>query len=87
MEISHAASCYKKNQLPSLTSSSLVLFGNVTIKQGTGPPTTICANEYNVLFPRNKEVKVGMERLVYDKNNQPKRATFKYYQEGQFFLV
>ena len=27
-----------------------------------------------------------MERSVYNTNNQPKRATFKYEQEGQFCL-
>ena len=27
-----------------------------------------------------------MERGVYDTNNQPKRASFKYEQEGQFCL-
>ena len=27
-----------------------------------------------------------MERGVYDTNNQPKRASFKYEQEGRFFL-
>ena len=27
-----------------------------------------------------------MERDVYNTNNQPKRATFKYEQEGQFYL-
>ena len=27
-----------------------------------------------------------MERGVYDMNNQPKRATFKYEQEGRFCL-
>ena len=27
-----------------------------------------------------------MERGVYDTNNQPKRAIFKYEQEGQFCL-
>ena len=27
-----------------------------------------------------------MERGVYDTNNQPNRASFKYEQEGRFFL-
>ena len=27
-----------------------------------------------------------MERCFYNTNNQPKRATFKYEQEGRFFL-
>ena len=28
-----------------------------------------------------------MERGVYDTNNQPKRASFKYEQEGRFYIV
>ena len=37
-------------------------------------------------IPRYEEGKVDVERGVYDTNNQPKRATFKYEQEGQFCL-
>ena len=33
-----------------------------------------------------KEGKVDVERGVYDTNNQPKRASFKYEQEGRFCL-
>ena len=29
---------------------------------------------------------MDVERGVYDTNNQPKRATFKYEQEGRFFI-
>ena len=43
-------------------------------------------DECNVLFPRNEEGKVDMKRGVYEMKNQPKKATFKYEQEGQFFL-
>ena len=43
-------------------------------------------NECNVFFPINEEGKVDVKRGVYDTNNQPKRATFKYEQEGQFCL-
>ena len=32
-----------------------------------------------------KKGKVYVERGVYDTNNQPKKATFKYEQEGRFF--
>ena len=31
-------------------------------------------------------MKVDTERGVYDTNNQPKKATFKYEKEGQFCL-
>ena len=86
MEIRHLPSCYDKNQLPSFTSTHLVLFDRVHIKEVSGPPTTSWVNEYKVLFPRDEEDKVDVERGVYDTNNQPKRATFKYGQEGRFFL-
>ena len=36
--------------------------------------------------PRYEEVKVDVERGVYDTKNQLKRATFKYEQEGRFCL-
>ena len=38
------------------------------------------------MFPRNDEGEVDVERCVYNTNNQPKRATFKYDQEGRFCL-
>ena len=38
------------------------------------------------MFPRNEEGEVDVERGVYIKNNQPKRSTFKYEQEGRFCL-
>ena len=38
------------------------------------------------MFPRNEDGEVDVERGVYNKNNQPKRATFKYEQEGRFCL-
>ena len=43
-------------------------------------------NVCNVLFPINEEGKVDIKRGVYETNNQPKRATFKYEQEGRFCL-
>ena len=43
-------------------------------------------NECNVLIPRNEEGRVDVKRGVYETNNQPKIATFKYEQEGQFCL-
>ena len=82
MEIRHVPTCYEKNQLPSLTSTQLVFFDKVHAKQVCGPPSTSRSNERNVLFPRNEEGKVDVERGVYETNNQPKRATIKYDQEG-----
>ena len=38
------------------------------------------------MFPRNEEGEVDMERYVYNTNNQPKKATFKYEQEWWFCL-
>ena len=82
VEIRPVPSCYDKNQLPSWTSTQLVLFDEVHVKQVSGPPTTIPINYYYILFPRNEERKVDMGRGVYETNNQPKKATFKYEKEG-----
>ena len=87
MEIRHVPSCYNKNQLPSLTSTQLVLFDKVRVKQVSGQPTTSRVNDYNVLFPRNEEGEVDGKRCVYETNNQPKKASIKYEQEGLFCLV
>ena len=84
--IRHVPSCYDKSQLPSLPSTQLVFFDEVHVKQVCGPPSTIRSNECNNLFPRNEEGKVDVEKGVYDAKNQPKRATFKYEQEGQFCI-
>ena len=86
VEIRHVPSCYDKYQLPSLISTQLVLFDEFHVKQVCGPPSTSRSNECNILFPRNEEGKVDVERDVYDTKNQPKRATFKYKQEGQFCI-
>ena len=86
MEIRHVPSCYEKNHLPSLTSTELVFFEEVHVKQVSGPPTTSRVNECNVLFPRNEERKVDVKIGVYETNNQRKKATFKYEQEGLFCL-
>ena len=79
-------SCYDKSQLPSLTSTQLVLFDEVHVKQLCGPASTSLSNEFNIVFPRNKEGEVDVERCVYNTNNQPKRATFKYEHEVLFCL-
>ena len=86
VEIRHVPSCYNKTHRPSLTSTQLVFFDEVHVKQVCGPPATSHSNECNIFFPRNEEGEVGVERDVYNTNNQPKRATFKYKQEGRFCL-
>ena len=87
MEIRHVPSCYDKSQLPILTSTELLFFDNVHAKQVCGPPSTSLPNQRNILFPRNEEGEVEVEIGVYNTNNQPKKATFKYEQEGRFCLV
>ena len=77
MEISHVPSCYDKNQLPSLTSTQVVFFEMVHVKQVSGPPTTSRLNHYNFLFPRNEEGRLDVGRGFYEMNNQPKKETFK----------
>ena len=86
MERRHEPSYYQKKQLPLLTSNQLVFFNEVHVKQVSGPPTTIRVKYYNVFSPMNEEGKVDVGRGVYETNNQPKKATFKYYQEGKFCL-
>ena len=86
MEIRHVPSCYDKYQLPSLKSTQIVFFDDIHFKQVCGPPSTSRSNEYNILSPRNEEGEVDVDRGVYDTNNQPKRASFKYKKEVQFCL-
>ena len=85
-KIIHVPYCYNKNQIPLLTSTQLIFFDKVHVKQVCGPPTTIRVNGCNVLFPRDEEGKVDVKRGVYETNNQLKKATFKYEQEGRFCL-
>ena len=69
-----------------MTSTQLVLFEEVHVKQVIGPPTISWVNDYNVLLPRNEKRKVDVGRGVYETDNQPMKATFKYRQEGRFCL-
>ena len=69
-----------------MTSTQLVLFDDVNVKQVCGPPTTSPVNECTILSPRNEEGKVDVKRGVYQTNNQPKKETFKNEQEGRFCL-
>ena len=65
-----------------MKSTQILFFDEVHVKQVCGPPSTSRSNECNIVFPRNKEGKVDVERGVYDTNNKPKRETFKYKQVG-----
>ena len=71
--ISHVPFCYEKTYLPSLTSTQLLFFEKINIKQVSGSCTTSQNNEYNVSFTRYEEGKVYVEIGVYDTINQPKR--------------
>ena len=43
-------------------------------------------NEDTTRFPRDEEGNIDVKNIEYDTNNQPKKATFKYEQEGRFCL-
>ena len=51
-----------------------------------GPPVKSKVNEHNIFFPRDEEGDVDVKNGQYGTNNQPKKATFKYEQEGSFCL-
>ena len=86
VEIRHETSWYEKHQLPSLTSTQLVFFNEVHIQQVSVPPVRIKLNEHNIHFPRDEEVNIDIKTGKYDTNNQPKKVTFKYEQEGTFCI-
>ena len=43
-------------------------------------------NKHNIRSPRDEEGNVDVKNGEYGTNNQPKNSTFKYEQEGMFFL-
>ena len=47
---------------------------------------TIKVNEHNIWFPRYEEGNIDVKTGKYDTNHQPKKATFKYEQEGRLCL-
>ena len=87
MEIRHETSWYEKEKLPSLTSTQLVLFDKFHIKQVSGTPVTSKLNEHSIRFPRYEEGDIDVKNGKYNMGNQSKKATFKYEQEGRFYLV
>ena len=56
------------------------------MQQVSGPPTIIKLNEHKIWFTRYEEGNIDVKSGKYDTNNQPKKATFKYEQEGGFCL-
>ena len=86
VEIRHEPSWYKKEQLLSLTSTQLVFFDEVHIQQVSGLPMTRKLNKHNIRFPRDEEGNIDVRNGEYDTNNQPKKSTFEYEQEGGFCL-
>ena len=43
-------------------------------------------NKNNIRFPRYEEGNIDVETGKYDTDSQPKKANFKYEQEGIFYL-
>ena len=86
VEIRHEPSWYDKEQLPYLTSTQLILFDEVHIKQVSGPPMTRKFNEHKIRFPRDEEGNIDVKTGKYDTNNQPKKADFKYKQESRLCI-
>ena len=69
-----------------MTSTQIVLFDEVHIQQVSGPPATSNLNEINIRYPRDEEGNIDVKKGKYDTKYQPKKATFKYEQEGRFCL-
>ena len=86
VKIRHEPSWYDKEQLPSLTSTQIFFFDEIHVQQVCGPPVTSKVNEHNIRFPRDEEGNVYVKNGQYGTNKQPKKATFKYEQEGSFCL-
>ena len=61
-------------------------YGEVHFQQVSGPPVTSKLDEDNVRLPRDEEGNIDVKNGKYETNNQPKKATFKYEQEGRFCL-
>ena len=61
VEIRHEPSWYDKEQLPSLTSTQLVFFGEIQVQNICGPLVTNKVNEHNIRFPRDEEGNVDVK--------------------------
>ena len=69
-----------------MESTQLVLFNEIHVQKVCGQPVTSLVNEQKIRFPRDEEGNVDVKNCQYGTNNQPKKSTFKYEQEGRFFL-
>ena len=47
---------------------------------------TIKFNKHNIRFPRDEEGNIDVKTCKYGTNNQLKKATFEYEQEGRFWI-
>ena len=61
VEIRHEPYWYDKEQLPSLTSTQIVLFDEIHVQQVCGPPVTSKVNKHNIWFPRDEEGNVDVK--------------------------
>ena len=80
------SSWYDKEQLPSMASTQIVFFNEFHVQQVSGPPVTRKVKEHKIRFPKDEEGNIDVKNGEYDTNNQPKKSTFKYEQEGRFCL-
>ena len=86
VEIRHEPSWYKKEQLPYLTSTQVVFFDEIHVQQVCGPPVTSLVNKHNIRFPIDEEGNVDVKNGQYGTNNQRKKASLEYEQEGSICL-
>ena len=68
------------------TSISDIHPDEVHIQTVSGPSVTSKLNKHNIQFTRDEEGNIYVKTSKYDTDNQPKKATFKYEQEGRFCL-
>ena len=87
VEIRHVPSCYDKSQIPSLTPTQLVFFDEVHVKQVCGPPATSHSNECNIVFPRNEEGEVDVERGFYNTKISRREQPLSTSKRGDSVLV
>ena len=73
MEIRHEPSWYDKEQIPSLTSTQLVFFGEVHIQKVSGPPVISKVNEQNIRFPRDEEGNIDVKMVNMTRTINRKR--------------
>ena len=87
MEIRHEPSWYNKEQIPYLKYTQLLFSDDFHIQQVSGSPVTRNENKQITWFPIDEEGEIDFKIGKYDTNNQPKKFTFKYEQEGGGFVL